>query len=214
MENPAMKHERTVWIGIVAATLMVTTIMVAGSRAADKPAAAVPTKVAVVDMSFVFDSYDRSKDEQQDLRKKQEEAEGKLKQMRDRVEALKAELENFNPDSKDYVKRHEELLKLTIEFDVYRRVQVENVATEMRVLYEEIYGEMITAVEAVAKEHGLDLVLYKDEVKILKDDKLDIVRDKILQRKVLYSDKTVDLTDAVLQHLNQQFKIKQAQKGS
>jgi len=209
-----MKHERTVWIGIVAATLMVTTIMVAGSRAADKPAAAVPTKVAVVDMSFVFDSYDRSKDEQQDLRKKQEEAEGKLKQMRDRVEALKAELENFNPDSKDYVKRHEELLKLTIEFDVYRRVQVENVATEMRVLYEEIYGEMIAAVEAVAKEHGLDLVLYKDEVKILKDDKLDIVRDKILQRKVLYSDKTVDLTDAVLQHLNQQFKIKQAQKGS
>lgn len=214
MENQAMRHERTVWIGVVAATVMVMAVMVAGTRAADKNVAALPTKVGVVDMSFVFDSYDRSKDEQQDLRKKQEEAEGKLKQMRDRVEALKAELENFNPDSKDYVKRHEELLKLTVEFDVYRRVQIENVATEMRVLYEEIYAEMIKGVEAVAKEQGLDLVLYKDEVKILKDDKLDIVRDKILQRKVLYSAKTIDVTDPVLQHLNQQFKIKQAQKGS
>jgi len=169
------------------------------------------TKTAVVNVSKVFTEYERSKQANDQLRKHQEQIEAKLKDMRDRIEALQAELANFNPESKDYFERQEKLLNLTVEFDVYKKVRVEETAREMRQMTEEIYAEILATIEELAKEQGYDLVLFQEDIEI-KSEKLAEVRDKIMQRKVLYASSQINLTDTVLNQLNQSFRLKQSQQ--
>ena len=173
---------------------------------AEPPAA----KVAVVDVSKVFTEYQRSKDFNDELKKRQDEIEGELKQIRDRIEAIKGELENFDPNSKDYSQREEQMVSLTINFEATKRVRVERTGKEMLDVTEHIYSEILKAVETIAAETGYDLVIYRDATDI-KSDKLADMREKILQRKVLYAKPQIDLTDQVLQHMNQAYKLGQAQ---
>lgn len=203
-----MERKRCYWI-LGAAAFGAAALFLASTPtpAQEKPSPA-PTRVAVVDMSNVFDNYNRSKEAQNQLREFQQKVETKLKQMRDQIEALKAELDNFNPDSDDYLKRSEELLELTIKFDVSRRVESEKAARKMRTMCEEIYREITQAIQAAAEQSGYDLILYKDEVKIQKKDKLNVVREKILQRKVLYAHADIDLTEPVLRRLNQAYTLR------
>lgn len=203
-----MERKQCYWI-LGAAAFGAAALFLASTPtpAQEKPSPA-PTRVAVVDMSNVFDNYNRSKEAQNQLREFQQKVETKLKQMRDQIEALKAELDNFNPDSDDYLKRSEELLELTIKFDVSRRVESEKAARKMRTMCEEIYREITQAIQAAAEQSGYDLILYKDEVKIQKKDKLNVVREKILQRKVLYAHADIDLTEPVLRRLNQAYTLR------
>jgi len=206
-----MKVERLYLVLAGAAFVCAVLWLGSGSTTADPREMPAFARVAVVDMSEVFDSYEHSKDAQQRLRKRQEEIKGKLKLMRDKIEALNAELANFDPNSKDYLTRQDELTKLSVEFEVTRRVEVKKASREMRTNYENIYKEMITAIESIGEELGYDLVLYRDELMIRAQDELSVVRDKILQRKVLYANPRIDLTDQVIRHLNGAYKLKQAE---
>jgi Skp family chaperone for outer membrane proteins len=167
----------------------------------------VPTKVAVVDIVKVFNDYQRTKEINERLNKEQVELQNQRKQKIDRVEALKAQLDSLHPDSKDYYQREKELLELSIELKNFTDIKAEEVKREFRVMTEDIYGEMIKTIESVAKDAGYDLVLYLDLMDI-HGDSFPALLEKIRERKVLYSTKEIDITQNVLDNLNQTYKLK------
>lgn len=166
-----------------------------------------PPTVAVVDVHKLFTEYERSKSINTELKKKQDEAQAQLEQKLKQIEAKRAQLGNFRPDSKDYKDRNRELIQLHAELQSFKDISVYDAKNELRAMTETIYMEVIKAVEVFAKDAGYDLVIYRDEVK-LEGDELPVLLDKIRQRKVIYASDSIDITEPVLQQLNQQYQLK------
>jgi Skp family chaperone for outer membrane proteins len=187
--------------------IVATVIWFAGSGNAAQKNSPMPTKAAVVDIVKVFNDYQRTKEVNDRLNKEQVELQNERKKKIDRVEALKAQLDSLHPDSKDYYQREKELLELSIELKNFTDIKAEEVKREFRVMTEDIYGEMIKTIESVAKDAGYDLVLYLDLTDI-HGDSFPALLEKIRERKVLYSAKEIDITQNVLENLNQNYKLK------
>jgi Skp family chaperone for outer membrane proteins len=200
-----MKTTRGLTLAVVVLLILAGWWMGTG-QAAEKSAPA-PSSAAVVDVVKVFNEYQRTKQINDQLTQQQQEMQDQRKQKLDRIEALKAELENFHPDSKDYYNRQKELLKLSIELDSFTRVSAEEIKREFRIQTEDIYKEIIGAVEAVAQNSGYDLVLFMDKVEI-QGDSFPALLEKIRERKVLYHSPKLEITDSVLDQLNQAYKLK------
>jgi len=180
--------------------------MITSVNAQEKPTPA-PTKTAVVDIVKVFNDYQRTKEINDRLNKEQLELQNQRKQKIDRVEALKAQLENLNPDSKDYYQRQKELLEVSIDLKNFTEIKSEEVKREFRVLTEDIYKQILKSIEDVAKEMGYDMVMYLDMMEI-HGDSFPALLEKIRERKVLYAAKHIDITQNVLDALNQSYKLK------
>ena len=170
----------------------------------------MPTRVAVVDMVKVFNNYERTKQVNQRLARRQDQMKAKRKEMIDKIEAIKAELENFQPDSKDYYERQKKLFKMTVELKTYTQVAAEDIKREFRLMTEDIYKQILSAVKDVAESTGYDLVLYLDAAKI-QGDSFPALLEKIRQRKVIYSSKNIDITQTVLNYINQKYKLSKQQ---
>jgi outer membrane protein len=200
--------------GLVLATVLVLVALAGwqmGTIQAQEKNSPLPTRAAVVDLVKLFNEYQRTKDINDRLTKQQQELQTTRKEKVDRIDALKAELENFHPDSKDYYDRQKELLKLSIELDSFTKVTAEDIKREFRVLTADIYAEMLKAIEQVAKTDGYDMVFYLDKMDIQGDD-FQTLLEKIRERKVLYAASQYDITDSVLSYINQSYKLKQEKK--
>jgi Skp family chaperone for outer membrane proteins len=180
--------------------------LLSAGHAAEKSSPA-PTRVAVVDIVKAFNDYNRTKDINEKLNKEQVELQNQRKAKVDRIEALKAQIDNLHPDSKDYYQREKELLELSIELKNFTDIKAESIKREFRVMTEDIYNEMLKTIETVAKESGYDMVLYLDKMEI-HGDSFPALLEKIRERKVLYAAKQTDITDSVLDLLNQNFKLR------
>ncbi|MFA5864648.1 MAG: OmpH family outer membrane protein [Phycisphaerae bacterium] len=187
--------------------VMAAVVWFAGSGNAAQKNSPMPTKAAVVDIVKVFNDYQRTKEINERLNKEQVELQNQRKQKIDRVEALKAQLDSLHPDSKDYYQREKELLERSIELKNFTDIKAEEIKREFRVMTEDIYGEMLKTIESVAKDAGYDLVLYLDLTDI-HGDNFPALLEKIRERKVLYSTKEIDITQNVLEALNQNYKLK------
>jgi Skp family chaperone for outer membrane proteins len=200
-----MKTSKYFLVLIVAVALV--TVWFAGYGHAENKTGPMAARVAVIDIVKVFNEFQRTKEVSERLNKEQAELQNQRKLKIDRIDALKAQLDNLNPDSPDFYKRQKELLALSIELKNFTDLSTENLKTEFRVQTEDIYKEMLKAIESVAKEQGYDLILYQDTMDI-HGDSWPVLLEKIRERKVLYSAKQIDVTRIVLDYINQAYKLK------
>jgi Skp family chaperone for outer membrane proteins len=167
--------------------------------------AAEPAKIGVVNISQITTDYERSRDMKDQITKKQQDLEAEFKQKADRIKSLQAELQNFNSKSKDYQDRQKELLKLSYEFEMGRQFNQKMVEADMRIAAEDIYNEMSDVVEGLAKEKKYDLVVARDTTPIQSEPA------RMALRKVLYNSERLDITNEVLQRLNQAYRLKKVE---
>lgn len=177
------------------------------SGEAQQSVSAAPTKVAVVDMVKLFNNYDRTKSVNERLAKRQNELKAERKKIVNKIEAMRAGLENFNPDSKDFYERQKKLFRLSVELKSLTQVGKEDIKREFRLSTERIYKEIVDVVAEVAKQSGYDLVLYLDAVQI-QSDSFPTLLEKIRQRKVIYSAPHINITRQSLDYLNQKYKLR------
>jgi Skp family chaperone for outer membrane proteins len=176
--------------------------------AQSKPGAAqvVPaiTRVAVCDMVKIYSNYQKAKD----LRVKVEEGRRNFKSEDElrgkKIESLNAELKELKVGSKEYDARVSELAKLTIERETLQKFEDNRNVREYYRMSEDIYSELQKAAADVAKENGVQLVLNSDDTSP-SDDKPDLFA-RMERKKVLYSDPAMDITDAIVARMNQQYK--------
>ncbi len=168
---------------------------------------AAPTKVAVVDMVKLFNNYDRTKKVNARLAKRQNELKAERKKLVDKIGAMRAELANFNPDSKDFYERQKKLFRMSVDLKSLTQVGKEDIKREFRLSTEKIYKEIVDVVGEVAKQTGYELVLYLDAVPI-RSDSFPTLLEKIRQRKVIYSSPRIDITRQALDYLNQKYKLR------
>jgi len=176
------------------------------AAAAAPPPPTLGTRVAVVDMVKVFNDFKQTKalNKKMDDYKKQLNAEGE-KRMED-INALKAQLQAVAPDSADFFKRNKELKLKKFDNQVWEMTEMESLAESHLRWVKKTYKMVTDEVAQVAKKKGIQLVITREELEEPKSPdaktQLQAMFQQIINRKVVYSDPAIEITDEVLSSLN------------
>ena len=169
---------------------------------AQAPAAAGPRgTVAVCDVVTVFNDYQRAKDLSAEFQERAKKLAAQDQQKLQAIQEVEKVLNALKPGSKSHEEQLQKWEKLSVERATWRRLREQVNLREHRRLTEEMYTEILTMIETVAKERRFDLVLHRENVELAIQTTTELL-NKIAQRKCLYAAKSIDLTDVVLKRGN------------
>jgi Skp family chaperone for outer membrane proteins len=195
-----MRRKRGVYAGLMAAAGLAVAL-VWSSGHAQAPAAAA--KYAVVDLERVLDQSQQSVDVQKMLADRAKQVQTELETRARAVQTKQADLTALHPDSPEAYKLEEEIDRLDVEHETIQKVDQAQLAQERNLWVAEGYKQAMTAIQQIAQDRGLDLVLFQDrfDPKASPDDLIA----RMAARKVLYAREYLDVTDEVLKLMNQQY---------
>ncbi len=195
---------------IVAAALLVGGVLLmrhSGAQQADVTAG--PTSLAVCDIEAIFRNYDRATDLLERLNDDRIRIKNEYEQRGKAVQALELELGALKEGSEEFEARFQEIQRLGIESNTYLQFNESLIRRKHHRLTEEMYQEILVGIARAAQEKGIDLVLYLDEqVAQSAKDAMELLA-QIRNRKVLYSRESLDITQVVLDRLNQAYRDSQ-----
>lgn len=188
-------------IGLIVATVVVS---VTAWEAAAGRLIASPTVVGTVDVPRVLDALDELKAE---VARSKAAAEDFQQAQAKRMQ----ELEALNADLEDYVvgtPKHDEAQRLAKKAVIDLRAaaslaQMREQRTEQRAMLR-VYNHIREASEAVSKRDGYGLIIMDDSAIPIPDDSRDVLGD-ISARRVLYASNTLDVTQLLIDYLNEQW---------
>ncbi len=204
---------RQTWLtGIVMSGLAAAAAWALAERSRAQAAKSTATgRVGCVNVVVVFNGFQRQKDLTEEMNQLQARLQEENRQRRDKIDALQAELERLDPDDPTYVQRTRDLLAQQIDYKNWVDLRQADLTREVGLWTVKIYREILKATEALAEKEGYDLILYKGEFEPTSMDP-ETVKDLIRANQVLYAHNSIDLTQAVLDKLNNDYRAQPRMK--
>lgn len=199
-----MNQTRLISLGIVAAALAGAGFLAVTTRPAAGMLQAAPP-VAGVDVVRVFNEYERQKDLTTQMEQIQSTLDAENNARRQRIEGMQQRITTLQPTDPTYESSREELLRMQIDYKNWVDLKQAQMGREVSRWSGRVYEEILQAVQQVAQQAGIEIVLYKDEF-IPQVENPEAMREQIRMRKVLYCSGTADLTQRVLDRLNQTYR--------
>jgi len=169
--------------------------------------APVRGQIAFCDLVSIFNNYQRAKDLTTELNERRNAIKAESDKRTKAVETLRMELENYKKGSQQYDQTFNEVARQSIELDAYLRYQEQLALRDHRGLTEEMYKEIIAAVTKVATQQGISVVMQREQEPLNAED-TKVMLQQIYNRKVLYFNGDLDITEMVLTSLNQSYKAR------
>ena len=190
-------------------TVALAIITVGGLLAWGQAAAPATTNsscscIGVVDLVKVFNDFEQTKALNNELDRYKRRLTEEQQKKEEKLSVERDTLQGFAPDSAEYRKRSAALKKMIIEYQAWLTGERESLKDEHRRWIERTYNMITQSVSQVAKSKGLQIVLTREELETNVDD-VTVLQKQILNRKVLYYDASMDISEAVLASLNDAF---------
>ncbi|MDP6957837.1 MAG: OmpH family outer membrane protein [Planctomycetota bacterium] len=187
-------------------------ILLMTSGMQDAPKEQKPLKIGVVNLKHCFDKdrYERIQALDVELQALAGEYAKGVEGTRKKIENIRMQLEGLTPELKSYWDKANELKQAEAELEFKRKYGKQQYLGRLVGLQVEVYSEITRIVEIYAKEKGYDLILRVDEPNLDKEKDLNSISQRISSRVILYHSNTVDVTDAIVDLLNQEYLKKKA----
>ena len=166
---------------------------------------AEPTAVAVMDVKKAFNALDEKKQIESDLKRQQQQLRKQQQQKQQQLQDLKSDLDMLSPDSEAYRKKKTQLEKKALEYKSWFKFEKKKLERERIIQLEHIYRKLRDAAGRVAEENGYDLVLFKEPPVDFRDANIKEVSSIVQMRKLLWSSDELNITDRVIQKMNNEF---------
>lgn len=174
----------------------------AGSRGA------APTAVAVVDLQSVINDLEELKTRNTDLEKDVRRRNDTIQQLINRMEIKKEDLNNENLTREQKFEVMAELVELEATAQARRNANQRIIDINIGESFKEVYRKALATIEFIAQRDGWDIVLLDDRA-IDFPEQVDatqaIAAEIIQQRKVLYAVNRADISQTVLDQMNNDF---------
>ncbi len=183
------------WVAVIPVLLL------AGAAAAADP------NIAVIDVARVFEDYDMTRDLETVFDQARQALSDEADSRRGNIDQMRRGLAAFDPESDDYKRREQELIRAEAEFQVWSNIKERQLKADHKKWLLQIYRDTQSTVAAIATDRSIDLVLTFDK---LTEDAPDstALRQQILLQKVIYHSDRMDITDDVLKKLNDAYKAR------
>ncbi len=164
------------------------------------------TGVAVVDVQKAFDALREKTQVEAELTTAADLVKTEDGKRQAKLRELDQDLKIMAVGTPPYEKKQEELERAALDRQVWLQFQQGKLNRERAVRIEAIYKKMIETIGRVAQANGYKLVLFKEQdVNLGSISKPEQISAIIGSRKVLWSSDELDLTDQVVQRLNNDF---------
>jgi len=162
------------------------------------------TRLGVVDLVRVFNEFEQTKMLNVEIDKYKARIAEEKQQREEKIEVEKNTLQGFAPESTEYQQRRKEVKKMMIDYRAWLEAEQQGLTDEHRQWIERTYDTVTQCITTLAKSRGIQVVVTREDL-----DKsvshTSVLLKQILNRKVLYSDPDLDLTEEVLKSLNDNF---------
>lgn len=198
--------KRTWWMGLLAGVAVGAVIFTAGTGLyAQSPGRVSAGDVACLHVGKVFAEYDRQKDLTEEMRTVEQDMQAEGERREGQIDGLQATVNAMNPDDPALVKKMRELFQLQLDAKNWFELMQAEIAREVGLWSRRVYAEIIAVTEEIAQREGYDVVLYLSSPELVTYNP-DAVKEQIRMRKVVYANPRIDITQAVLERLNANYR--------
>ncbi len=164
------------------------------------PVAAGGPRLALIDIGRIFKHHARFKSMMEDMKADVQQAEARVKAERDAITKLSERLQEFRKGTQEYKSLEEELARRQADLSVQMSMQRNEFLQREARIYHNVYQEIWQATDYFCREHGIEMVLRFSSEPV-DPDRPDSVLTNI-NKPVVWYDRGLDITDAILQELN------------
>lgn len=178
----------------------------AGVAVGNRPAPTQPPLVALVELELVINQLKEFEDRTEQIKTKITEADARLEVIKENVNALGQQVEAMGIGTPERSKKIEEFKEAALRAEFERQL-AGKVIDQMRInMFRDLYLKVDSAAEAIAKKNGYDIVLVSDEKsEIPSGENEQAMRRAMLLKRMLYVNPTLDITNEVLQTMNNEW---------
>lgn len=176
------------------ASLTYTNINLANAEAED-------FKIGIVDISRVFEKYQKRIDLDQKLKEQEKGFQDEVNKKRKEIIDLDEETQLLDLGSESRSNNETMMERKNVELEGYAKFAERQLLKKYKNFFENIYEEVVLKVEEIGKQEGYDLIIKKEESD-LKSGRISDLQFKIGIRTVLYHSDSVDITLDVIDNLN------------
>ncbi len=157
----------------------------------------LPARTGIVSIQRVLQESNKSKSWDIMIQAEVDKMKSELLQLRNEVTAGEEKLKTRSPESGDYIRLSRELMEKAAMYKAKEEFFQQDMMARQQRWTEKSFREVLAAVETVANDKGLDIVLAKEEYHwpVNSANELMLV---MRTSKVLYNSDELDITESVL----------------
>jgi len=194
-------------------SLIVLLLLCLGAAGGTEKTAPPPVRdlrIAVVDLSRLFQEYKRAREFRDELITLLRSYSNKLKSLRRRVAQNRNELKDYAIGTAEFLAKQEELRERVNELRALEQEAAAARNSKWVILLKDTYADIDAAVQEYARERKIDLVIKQQSIgeyeeATLKKMTRDSMAIEISQRTILFATDQLDITDAILERLNETY---------
>lgn len=192
---------------LLVAVLTLSLALVSGFAWAQAAAMkARPVAAAVVDVQKAFDSLAEKVQVEAELQTRADRLKQEEQSRQKKLEELQKDMEMLAAGSPAFAQKEEEIARQLVELQAWRNFQTQKLTRERGLQIEGLYRKIVDSIGRLAKENGYDIVLFKEGPADFRNAKPEQLTALIQVRKVLWASNELDLTDQLVQRMNNEFK--------
>ncbi len=168
---------------------------------------AQPTAVAVVDLPGILEGLEEKGRHEANLQAVIQESQAKLDDLTKRLGIIRDDLELLPPDTAEWRAKFGEGLELQQQAEVRSKVLTQTISLQRGDSLRTLFLKIEAGIAKIAERDGYDIVLLDDSTFPLPQQAPDTNMERaILSKTVLYAHESVDITQAVINLLNNEYR--------
>ena len=160
-----------------------------------------PLKIGVVNLTKVFEGYKKKQHLEEELRSVREQKTRVLRQKSDEIMRLREEIKMLELGSEERKRKESLLQQKQLDFRNFNEVTASNLLEQKLDVTRTLYEDIIKAISAYGKRENFDLIIKVQDIDT-ESRTLDELLYKINQHIVLYNAERIDITQDILDILN------------
>lgn len=183
-------------------------ILLAGSavwRAGAQNGSSATGRIAVVDIPKLLEQMEERPVKENNLKTFIEEQNKQLKALGERLERALGDLELEVKGSQAHRRKSEEVARLRVDLEIQGRWSDQLIDRRRAEMFADLFEKMQSGTAHVAAQLGYDMVMSSDATGAVPRDSEPQIRGMIGSRRIMYVSPSIDITDAVVRYLNNQW---------
>jgi Skp family chaperone for outer membrane proteins len=212
VQSRSRPSSRTLALATLAAALL-------AALATATPASAqvaVPTKVAVINVATIRSKIQEWKELRDHITATQGLIDTSRKGHQAQLDDMVHHLQSLKPESDAFSDLMVKIDEQKATWELQDGLMARTLGREINTRQKKIYEDMIAATAAVAKKHGLDLVLVNNDLQLppnVQDVPNEQLSNAINQRLLMFVSDKIDVSDEVATEMDRAFKAGSATPG-
>ncbi len=165
--------------------------------------------VATIDLNAVLESIDERKEREKELQTFIGAQETKIKDLGKEAQQLQDDLKILPQNTKAWQDKREQAIRAGARFRIEEELAKGLVEEKRKVMHLDLFRKINDAAGRYARKEGISIVISSDAAQQIPDDvREQAAHAAILNRRVIYADSAVDISQAVAAMMNNEFKAR------